>query len=517
MKPATSSVVLKGSERKAPRGAVSTGAADAQEQISVSVYVKPRNPVAATLRAQQAGNMPRLSRQEYTELHGAHPADVALVESFARNHGLRVVQVDPARRLVKLTGTVAAMSQAFEVQLDRYESPGLSFRGRVGAIKVPANIAGIVDSIHGLDNRPQAEPRTRLHPQDTPASASYTPPQVAALYNFPDEGDGSGQCIGLIELGGGYAQADLDAYFGQLGLPTPRVVPIGVNGGSNSPGGGDADVEVALDIEVAGGVAPGATIAVYFTTNDDQSFIDAVTTAVFDDMNRPSVISISWGQAETNWSSQSMVTMDNAFQSAAVLGVTVCVASGDDGSSDGEDGANVDFPSSSPHALACGGTTLLGSQGEITSETVWGGVPGDGATGGGVSSFFGLPSWQVNANVPQSANPGGGVGRGTPDVAANADPDTGYIILLEGIEGQVGGTSASAPLWAGLIALINQQLLEPVGYINPCLYQDWPILAEVTQDIVSGSNGAYSAGPGWDACTGLGSPNGGDIMAALIY
>jgi kumamolisin len=517
MKPATPSVVLNGSERQAPRGAARTGPANAQEQISVSVYVRARNPVAMTLRAQQAGERARLTRQEYTELHGANSADVALVESFARDHGLQVADVDPARRLVMLTGTVAAMSQAFEVQLDQYEYPGGTFRGRTGAIKVPADIAAVVDSIHGLDNRPQAEPRVRLRPQNTPApAASYTPPQVAELYNFPDEGDGSGQCIGLIELGGGYVQSDLDTYFGQLGLPTPRVVPIGVDGGSNSPGGGDADVEVALDIEVAGGVAPGATIAVYFTGNNDQNFIDVVTAAIFDSVNRPSVISISWGKAENEWSSQSLQTMDNAFQSAAVLGVTVCVATGDDGSSDGESGANVDFPSSSPHALACGGTTLLSAQGKITSETAWGNGA-DGATGGGVSTFFGLPSWQVNANVPQSANSGGGVGRGTPDVAADADPNTGYMIFLEGIEGQVGGTSAAAPLWAGLIALINQQLVEPVGYINPCLYLDWINVADVTQDIVIGSNGAYSAGPGWDACTGLGSPNGGDIMAALIY
>jgi len=515
MKPGTPSVVLKGSERAAPKGAVCVGPADAQERISVSVYVKPRNRVAATLKAQQAGTTPRLSRAEYTVLHGAHRDDVAQVESFAQAYGLQVGEVDLARRLVMLTGTVAAMSEAFEVQLDRYQSPDRDFRGRVGPIKVPADIAAVVDSIHGLDNRRQAEPRMRMLPKDSPApSASYTPPQVAELYNFPDEGDGSGQCIGLVELGGGYVQYDLDTYFEQLGLSTPTVIPIGVDGGSNSPGGSD-DLEVVLDIEVSGGVAPGATIAVYFTNNDDQSFIDAVTTAIFDDVNRPSVISISWGKAETDWSSQSMQTMDEAFQAAAVLGVTVCVASGDDGSADGESGANVDFPSSSPHALGCGGTTLLGSQGVISSETVWGNAIG--ATGGGVSSFFGLPSWQVGANVPQSANAGGGVGRGVPDVAANADPATGYIIFVDGEKIQIGGTSAAAPLWAGLIALMNQQLTAPVGFINPCLYQDWIDVADVTQDIVSGSNGAYSATPGWDACTGLGSPNGGDIMAAVIY
>jgi len=177
--------------------------------------------------------------------------------------------------------------------------------------------------------------------------------------------------------------------------------------------------------------------------------------------------------------------------------------------------AHADFPASSPFALACGGTSLQASQGAISGETVWN--DDKGASGGGVSDVFDLPSWQVAANVPPSANPGGRIGRGVPDVAANADPYTGYQTRVDGQNYASGGTSAVAPLWAGLFALINEQLTEPVGYVNPLLYQDLINQADVTRDIVSGNNGAYQAGPGWDACTGLGSPNGEDWLAALIY
>jgi kumamolisin len=512
----TSNIPLMGSDRKPPKGKYS-GPADPNEQIEISVYVRPRTSVAETLRMQQAGKRGRLTRQEYTSLHGALPEDIARVEAFANENGLKVLSSDVTRRRVKLSGTVAAMSRAFGIELGKYEQEGKIFRGRVGPINVPANLTAIIDSVLGLDNRPQADPRMRIRPYDEPGAVSYTPPQVAGLYSFPTDGIGSGQCIGLIELGGGFVQSDLDTYFSGLGLATPTVIPVPVDGANNSPAGdpNSADAEVVLDIEVSGAVAPGAKIAVYFAPNSDQGFVDAITTAVFDEANKPSVISISWGGPESSWSAQSIQAMDDALQSAAVVGITVCVASGDDGSSDGASGANVDFPASSPQALACGGTSLRESQGVITSETVWNNEIG--ATGGGVSAVFGLPPWQTGANVPPSANPGGGIGRGVPDVSAVADPVTGYSIFVDGQSVQIGGTSAAAPLWAGLIALINEQVVEPVGFISPRLYKVWINEADVTQDITNGNNGAYSAVPGWDACTGWGSPNGEDLLAAVVY
>jgi kumamolisin len=289
-----------------------------------------------------------------------------------------------------------------------------------------------------------------------------------------------------------------------------------VDGGSNTPGTVNGpDGEVMLDIEVSGSVAPGAVIAVYFAPNTDQGFIDAVTSAVHDATHRPSVLSISWGSAENTWTAQAMNQMEQAFTAAAAMGVTVTVAAGDNGSSDGAtDGLqHADFPASAPHALGCGGTRLEISGGVISSETVWNDGPGQGAGGGGISDVFPLPAYQAGAAVPPSANPGARVGRGVPDVCGDADPDTGYTVRVDGQTLPIGGTSAVAPLWAGLVALLNQGLGHPVGFLQPFLYSAAGTAA--LHDIVTGSNGAYSAGRGWDACTGLGSPDGVALLKAL--
>ncbi len=295
-----------------------------------------------------------------------------------------------------------------------------------------------------------------------------------------------------------------------------RVTPVSVNGASNKPEGqaDSADGEVVLDIEVAGGVAPGASLAVYFAPNTNQGFLNAINTAVHDKARKPSVISISWGSPEAAWTQQGINALNQAFHDAALLGITVCVASGDNGSSDGgpAGSVNVDFPASSPWVLACGGTRLIASNGSIESETVWNNAS-DGATGGGVSSFFALPSYQAQSNVPVERG-ASFRGRGVPDIAAVADPQTGYLTLVDGTWGLIGGTSAVAPLWAGLIALLNENLSRRVGFLHPLLYGT---LAQhkALNDITTGTNGAYSAGPGWDACTGLGTPNGTAILNAL--
>jgi kumamolisin len=269
-----------------------------------------------------------------------------------------------------------------------------------------------------------------------------------------------------------------------------------------------------LDIEVAAAVAPGAKIVVYFTPNTDQGFTDAISTAVHDTTNKPSVISISWGGPESSWTAQAMTALDEACQAAAALGITITVAAGDDGSTDGvTDGANhVDFPASSPHVLACGGTKLVGSGSTITSEVVWNELASkEGATGGGVSNVFPLPVWQANAKVPKPTQAGGG--RGVPDVCGDADPVTGYDVRVDSQTSVIGGTSAVAPLWAGLIALNNAANKTPAGFLQPTIY-----LAKAKSafnDITSGNNGAFPARPGWDACTGLGSPIGSALIALL--
>ncbi len=294
-------------------------------------------------------------------------------------------------------------------------------------------------------------------------------------------------------------------------MKTPSVSAVGVDGATNAPGqDSNSDTEVMLDIEVAGALAPGAKIVVYFAPNTDQGFLDAVTTAVNDTTNRPSVISISWGGPESSWTQQAMTSFNDAFQSGAAMGVSVCCASGDGGSSDGvSDGKpHADFPASSAFALGCGGTTLQGSGSTIGSETAW------PDSGGGVSSVFALPSWQSAAGVPP-VSAGAGGGRGVPDVSGDADPNTGYNVRVDGQDIVVGGTSAVAPLWAGLLALMNQHLGKPVGFVNPNLYGLPTTSPAPLHDITSGSNGAYSARKGWDPCTGLGSPNGAQLLQAL--
>jgi kumamolisin len=208
---------------------------------------------------------------------------------------------------------------------------------------------------------------------------------------------------------------------------------------------------------------------------------------------------------------QALDQFNQAFQSAALLGVTVCCAAGDNGSGDGvNDGQpHADFPASSPYALACGGTKLTATGTSISSEVVWN-EGTDSATGGGVSDHFTVPDYQRTLKLPTTAKPG----RGLPDVAGDADPATGYEVRVDGQDMVIGGTSAVAPLWAGLLALLNQKLPKPVGFLNPLLYGS---LAgkNVCRDITSGNNGAFAAGPGWDACTGWGSPRGNSLLTAL--
>jgi kumamolisin len=284
-----------------------------------------------------------------------------------------------------------------------------------------------------------------------------------------------------------------------------------------------------LDIQVAGAVAPAAKIVVYFAPDaTDQSFLAVMNAIVHDAVNRPNIVSISWGGPEDEGTDQFRNEFDRILQSAAQMGITVCAASGDNGSADFGAGdanwdghAHVDFPASSPHILACGGTQITASNNRITNEVVWHDAPNDGS-GGGVSRKFPLPDYQKNSGINQPAiDPADPAQRGVPDVAGNAAPASGYQILCDGqsfpdaAQGipPVGGTSAVAPLWAGLIALLNQGLGKPAGFVNVQLYNLGGTSA--FNDIVTGNNGDYQAQKGWDPCTGLGSPNGANLLQAL--
>ena len=518
---------LSGSERAPFDGARSAGNANPAERLEVTVLVRRRAADAFKERVKKlaAGDTSdgHVKREEFAKQFEADAADIAAVRTFAAHHALAVVEEHAARRTVILSGTVAQFNAAFGIDLQQYEHAGGSYRGRTGSIQLPDELVGIVEAVLGLDNRPQARPHFRSRQAhgnvqwraSAGATTSFMPTQLASLYDFP-AGTGKGECIALIELGGGYRPADLKAYFAQLGIPAPKVSAISVDHGKNHATG-DAngpDGEVMLDIEVAGAIAPAAHIAVYFAPNTDAGFLDAVTTAIHDTTNKPSVISISWGGPESAWTQQAMTAFDQAFQAAAAMGITVCVASGDNGSSDGlGDGADhVDFPASSPYALACGGTSVQAANGTIESETVWNDGASGGASGGGVSSFFALPAWQTGQHVTRAQGKTQPLQmRGVPDVSGDADPETGYDVRVDGNDMVIGGTSAVAPLWAGLIARINTGTGSPAGYINPKLYKN----AVDLSDIAKGNNGDFFASVGWDACTGLGRPDGQKLATAL--
>src|SRR6266702_3813652 len=453
--------VLSGSEKRGAEQAVGTRPAAPGEHVTVSVIVRRKNPLAA---AHVAGKQ-RLTRSRFNAQHAADPAAVALVKRFAREFGLKVQAGTPApgRRTIKLTGTGASMQRAFGVSLSYSTIDGVSYRVRDGSIHLPAELHGYVVAVLGLDNRPQAKPHFRVlggvrvataeaataggfaRPHAA-GSGSFTPVQIGRLYQFPQGITASGQTIGIIELGGGFRQADIAAYFKSLGQKPPAVIALPVGTGKNSPGGPNgADGEVMLDIEVAGAVATGARIVVYFAANTDQGFVDAIATAIHDVKNKPSVISISWGAAEINWTAQAMAALDAACQSAAALGITITAAAGDNGSSDGvTDGKN-------------------------------------------------------HVDVP--------------DVAGDADPATGYVIRVDGKTMVIGGTSAVAPLWAGLIAVANQQNGKHAGFIQPAIYAAKNKAA--FRDTSVGDNGSFKAGLGWDACTGLGSPIAPRVISAI--
>ncbi len=508
-------VALAGSHRDVMHGATQSRPIDKNEIISATIVLRRRSSVEPleSYAFSDPHNVRRHTREEFGVAHGAHPADIQVIEAFAHEYGLTIVQSSPARRSVVLSGTAENMQHAFGVTLHHYESPKGGYRGRTGAVMVPEELQHIVTAVLGLDNRPVARPHVRVSAKQ--ANESLTPAEVSKLYNYPASGTGAGQTIGILELGGGYKTSDLSTYFKAQGRKAPTVKSVSVDGGVNKPGTDpDSDAEVMLDIEVAASVAPGATIVVYFAPNTDQGFVDGITTAVQDTTNKPSVLSISWGGPEDQWTQQSADAMLQAVTDAAAVGVTVTAAAGDNGSDDGVgDGAlHVDLPACLPPVLACGGTKLSTADNKISGEVVWNELASnEGATGGGVSKLYAIPSYQASAGVPVQPETNF-AGRGVPDVSGDADPVTGYQVRVDGKNQVIGGTSAVAPLWAGLIAVLNHALGQSIGFAQPVIYS---FGSSVFRDITSGNNGYWKAGTGWDACTGLGSPDGTALLSAL--
>lgn len=482
------------------------GTPDPGEIIEVTVRLRRKKELPTGVKKGAV-----MSRKIYRDNYAASKEDADQVEAFAHAHGLSTVEVSLPRRSVILKGALSDFETAFNTSVQKVNN----FRALESEVQVPKSLSNVITGVFGFDNRPAARPMFQVAKKNSKSKIvshaaspqSFYPNQLAKIYGFPTQFTGKGECIGIIELGGGFRQADITNYFKSLKIAAPTVKAISVDGGKNSPSTADsADGEVMLDIEVAGAIANQAVLAVYFAPNTDKGFLDAITTAVHDTSNNPSVISISWGAAEINWTTQALDNFNEAFKTAAALGVTICVAAGDSGSADGEtDGkVHVDFPSSSPYALACGGTSLKVSNNKVSSETVWNDAA-DSAGGGGVSTYFPLADYQANAKVPLEIDTNF-KGRGLPDVAADADPNTGYNVLVDGQQLVIGGTSAVAPLMAGLIALFNEKYNKPVGFIHPQIYANPALCRDITigNNKTTTANTGYVAGPGWDACTGWG-------------
>ncbi len=532
---------LRGSSRTTTE---SVGAVAAHEQLTVTVYVQRDPQGTPAPAAHELGRLaPRartyLRPEEAVAAFGAAQSDLEAVAAFAQAHKLEVVEESIAKRLVRVSGTAAQMNEAFGVKLGRYEHPrGGTYRSYEGEVQIPAELAGVVEGVLGLDNRKMV--RTRPHvskraaeggagSSEPPANA-YTPPMLAKLFDFP-AGDGAGQCVAVLAFNGegtkgGYEASALEGYFANtLKQVAPKLTDVVVQGPGNDPGNGseesDATGEVLLDLCTVGGVVPGADVAVYFTEFTEEGWVNAIKAAVADTTNKPKVISCSYGNPENEpkgaWTEQAIKLVNGAFEQAAAQGITICCASGDEGSADepGTSTPHVDFPASSPWVLACGGIRVEAdpATGSISSEVVWNDLDKqEGATGGGVSVLFPVPEWQVAADVPPNAG-SGKTGRGVPDVASLADPETPmWVLSPDGQPGGVGGTSASAPMWSALITLLNQLTGTPLGFCNPQLYAH---LKDTFVDITGGDNGSYKAGPGWDACTGWGRPNGTLLLQAL--
>ncbi|PCE30674.1 hypothetical protein BZL54_20095 [Burkholderia ubonensis subsp. mesacidophila] len=533
--------MIKGSEHPHPAGHTKLRPTDSAQELTVTLLLRRRQggaePAAGT---GDGGGAARPTRDAFAIRHGADPMELDAVKAFAASEGLSVEEADAARRSVIVRGTVAAMNRAFSVQLNDYQYQRGEYRGHDGPVGLPATIADYVEAVVGLTNRKvhakhfsTASAALKRASMDPPNTRPLTPAQVATLYNFPP-GDGAGQTIGLYEMEtsegpAGYATSDITATLKALdGPPVLHIVDVAVDGTQNS---GQSDGETGLDITVAGAIAPKATIAVYFAGAQPQNMIHALQMMIHPTAGEPtpSIVSISYGWGpddlgEPSFSDSEWQQFTMLFEDAGTNKITVLVSSGDSGARIASPTqAQTSYPASDPSVSACGGTTIGNVNGASFEEWVWNdvGAAGPGATGGGVSARFPIPAFQSDVALPKRVGTGQ-AGRGVPDIAGNASENSGYLQVINGGPPQpVGGTSAVAPLYAGLIARINANNGFPAGSLNAILYS----LPASTFRVVGGAPGpvnnnfgevkGYPVAPGWDACTGLGSVDGQALQTAL--
>jgi kumamolisin len=533
-------VPLPGSKRELLPNSRPAGPIDPSTPTSITVRVRSAGDTAALeSKVNEQSKLPLkdrtyLSREELAKKHGASAKDLDFVEQFAQQHNLVVVHRSAAERSIVLQGKLGDLLSVFPADLQMYHHSSGTYRGRRGEISIPKGLDGVVTGVFGFDTRPKHRSwhRQRIMSMSGPGGANgVAATDFAKRYNFPTsfQGtklDGTGQTLAIIELGGGFRSADLAVFFNEISVPVPNVSAISVDHAGNTPTTPDSDDgEVMLDIEVAGAVAPKAKFAIYFAPNNgDKGFIDAISAAVHDTERKPDVISISWGGPESSTDQQGIDAYHELFVAAGAIGVTICAASGDHGTADldaehWDNKIHVNHPAVDDFVLGCGGTQINAQDKDVAwndgtpfNVNVQGG--GGWASGGGISVIFPVPSYQKGAKLPLSIDTKK-PGRGVPDIAMSA---TNYFTRVDSFEGASGGTSAVAPLMSALVALLNQAKQKNVGFLNPFLYTN---AKTVVHDVTSGTNAikntvkGYKAGPGWDACTGLGTPDGTIILNNL--
>ncbi len=491
--------------------AARTGSVAADRRISIAVSLAPRNDksldtfVAQVSDPHSATYGHYLTKAQFQARFGRTNAEVKQVKDYLSSQGLTVGKVHSGNLLIDATGTAAQLEKAFGTQLSTWKdkASGRAFYANDSAPTLPSSIASMVSDISGLNSHlVLRHSAVNVTPHNGPGGG-YTPAQIKGGYSVPSSLNGSGQRIGLVEFDG-FQQSNITTYDNNYSLGSPAATVSKVDGGSGALS--DGQVEVELDIEVLNAIAPKANVTVFEAPNSDAGEADMYQAIV--DSGIPTT-SISWGAAETQRTASNMDSVDSILEEGAAEGQGFYAASGDDGSDDaGDGGESVDYPASDPFVTGVGGTTLT-----VTSANAWSKETAWSGGGGGVSQEFSIPSWQTG--VEKAA--GGGM-RQVPDVSALANPTPGVSVFSQGSWFPVGGTSAAAPEWAAFGALVNQQAAANgeanLGFANPALYATGG--GSGFHDITSGSNGAFSAGSGWDFATGWGSYSASTLASRLL-
>jgi kumamolisin len=532
--------VVAGSTRERSKGAKRIGDADPRKKLELTLTLRgPKLPSADDI------GRATLTLEQFKTRYRASPRDADKVARVLKTFGLKIESTSLDSRSMRVSGTVAAIEAAFHARLGIYESAREGrFRDREHGYKVPPGLDGIITAILGLGERRVVKKRLAAGGGDI-ALKPFGPADFERHYHFPP-GDGARQKIAIAEFASVYFADDVAAYCKTYKRLVPKIalVPIHMRlknrkqvaklpRAERNDALDDAK-EVMMDTEIIAGLCPKASISVYFAHDTQKGWVDMLDRVIRD---RPVVFSMSWGATEDgrDWAPAAIDAINERLQLAAALGITVCVSSGDDGSSDEQtDGrAHCAFPASSPFVLAVGGTQMEHQEGQLI-ERVWHKKPGrrtpnrkrkSGATGGGVSTRFPRPKWQ--AVKVASLNQGSIDGRVVPDVTALSGPPW-YAMVLNGKWTTGGGTSASAPLWAALIARINALLPKDKRqrFLTPQLYKasalGEPLGKHVCRDVTIGHNASiphpgkgYEACEGFDAASGWGTPVGTSLLLAL--